>query len=315
MKLKLLDPKRRFVAVLVAILCAAILTAGLWRINSVKGQDPQQEFYQRIRDGVGGEIALAEPNASVETTRASVEDLSDFMYSRAGVGLSAEARDRLANMEASVLAGTTRRITPDELSTILAETAMERISAMTQQQIEYAAEMFRGFNHPDLPESFQRGRDHVSLRARGGQYGTPADFIAQLTKIKGADPTTLKIFKGAAKNFATQEVGTRIGMLGAAIPDKYGSVKTDMTPLQAMLIAYSVASDDLLTDSAANLRQKMEATQAGVTDITGFSYPSPDGHRAYGSNGYFFSSPLDIMLDDETIGLVLDRIQERSESQ
>ncbi len=315
MKLKFPLPRTRFVAAGLVILSAAILAVAVWRTNSVSGADPQQEFYARIRDGVGNEVALAAPNASAATARASVDDLSDFMYSRAGVALSESVRNRIATMEASVLAGTTRKITPDELSSILAETAMERISALTQQQIEYAAEMFRGFNHSQLPESFQRGRDNVHLRASSGQNGTPADFIAQLEKIRGADQTSLKIFRGAAKNLAAQEVDKRTGMLSAAVPDKYSSVKSSMTPLQAMLIAYSVASDDLLYDSSANLRLRMQATQSGVTEITGDAYPSPDGHRAFGANGYFFSSPLDIMLDEQTITRLLDRIQERSVSQ
>lgn len=315
MKLTFLRPRSRFIAVVLVTLSAAILALSVWHINSVRGQDPQEEFYARIRDGVGGEVALAPPNATVAAARISVDDLSDFMYSRAGVGLTETVKNRLANMEVSALAGTTRRITPDELSTIIAETAMERISALTQQQIEYSAETFRGFDHPQLPESFRRGRDHIALRASGGQDGTPADFIAQLTKIKGADQTSQKIYKGAAKNLATQEVDERIGMLGAAIPDKYGTVKSGMTPLQAMLIAYSVASDDLLCDSATNLRLRMQATQRGVSDITGTSFPSPNGYRAYGSNGYFFSSPLEIMLDEVTMNRLLDRIQERSVSQ
>ncbi len=294
--LSLLRPTR-FVVGAFLLSCAGLALWSVWRVPTVRGeQDFRQDFYARVRGGVGDEVSLAVPGASTLTVKASVDSLSNFMYSRSGVALNESVKNRLAEMEARALAGTARQLTPDELSDILAETALERIATLSPQQIEYVAEMFRGFNDPRLPESFQRGRSHVHFRASSGEGGTPDEFIGQLTKIKEADPISSKIYSGAARSLAAQEVVARIGTLSAAVPNKYGAVKSHMTPLQAVLIAYAVASDDSLCDSAANLSSSMQATQTGVTNVTGETYPNPDNYRAYGPNGYLFSSPLDLYL-------------------
>ncbi len=58
----------------------------------------------------------------------------------------------------------------------------------------------------------------------------------------------------------------------------------------------------------------MQGIQAGLTRVSGQNYPSPDGHTAYGVNGYLVSSPLDIVFDERTVNSILDRIEERSAS-
>lgn len=82
-----------------------------------------------------------------------------------------------------------------------------------------------------------------------------------------------------------------------------------LTPLQAFLFAYSLVSNDALDYSQANLRKYMEADQKDKTKTFGQPYPSPEGHRAYGVNGYRFSSPLDLFFDEPTVNRLLDRVE------
>jgi hypothetical protein len=41
----------------------------------------------------------------------------------------------------------------------------------------------------------------------------------------------------------------------------------------------------------------------------GRPFPSPEGHRAYGVNGYIFSSPLDLFFNEQAVNRLLDRIE------
>jgi hypothetical protein len=81
-----------------------------------------------------------------------------------------------------------------------------------------------------------------------------------------------------------------------------------------VLIAYSAVTTDFLEYSEANLNKFMNGMQKARTERWGQNYPSPEGHRAFGVNGYLVSSPLDLVFDERTVNRMLDHIQERSAS-
>ena len=53
----------------------------------------------------------------------------------------------------------------------------------------------------------------------------------------------------------------------------------------------------------------MGSRRESLSKLTGQPYPAPDGHYAYGVNGYLFSSPLDLLLDERTLNSLLDRLE------
>lgn len=276
-----------------------------------KSSDGKQLFHQRLLSGVGREVTFTRPGDGPDNIRASVNSLAHFIYARSGVRLSEQTKKKLADLEGRTLAGEYRQLTTEELSDAVGRTAMERISTLSDEQIGYAAECLRGFDAPDLSESFRRGRVKVRLRASKPGELTPDQLIEQAKAIRGADEVSRSIFLGATKNAVAGEFKGRRQYLGEALPEQFGTPDATLTPLQALLLTYSVASDDLLTDSEAGLRDRMRAIQESLTHSKGEPYPNPEGHRAYGPNGYVFSTPLDLALDDRTVGLLLDRIAER----
>ena len=300
------------VLVLLGIAVAGISISRSAAVQRNQTREGKQKFQASLRDGVGNEVTLARQGDDEINCRASANSLSNFMFKRSGAKLNGPTKNRLAKMEASTLAGATRRITPDELADILATTAVERISSLTDGEIDHAAETLRGFDAPDLPDSFRRGRDKIKLRASIAGTVTPQEFSAQAKAIRGSDSVSKNIFHGAAKIAAGKEIHNRAAYLSEAIPENFGTATDGLTPIQAVLITYSVASDDLLMDSEANLQKRMRAIQDGITRVKGQTYASPDGHFAYGVNGYLFSTPLDLVFDDHTVNLLLDHIQERS---
>jgi hypothetical protein len=306
----------RLLLAVLGLLCVASAGALVWRTAAIRrsqARDSQNKYNARLREGVGSEVIIAD--AGDETNcRASADSLSNFTYKRSGAKLTGKTKTRLARMEASTLAGSSRRISLDDLADILARTALERISKLTDSDIDHAADILRGFDAPDLPDSFRRGRNTIKLRASKASSLKPDQFVAQAKSIRGADDASKSVFQGAAKTVIADELQKRSHSLNAAIPERFGP-SMGLTPIQAVLLTYSIAADDPLTDSDANLQKHMVEVRDGLTRITSQTYASPEGHLAFGNNGYLFSTPLDLLFDDETVNLLLDHIAERSVNQ
>ena len=259
-----------FIVLLIALVCAVSIGVSMRRTNAVpfdRDAELKEKFKAAVRDGVGNEVQFAKSGDDIKNARASIESASQFMRKRSGVDLNGQTKTRLADMEASTLSGMSRRITPDELSEIIAATALKRISAASNEEISRAAETLRGFDDPDLPDPFRRGRANVRLRAnRWGVDPTPEEFVSQVKAIRDADPVIKSaILKPVATRAASAEVQRRAKYLGESVPEQFGSALVGLTPLQAVLIAYSTASDDPLTDSNSNLRKRMRYVQGLVT--------------------------------------------------
>ena len=120
-----------------------------------------------------------------------------------------------------------------------------------------------------------------------------------------------KYVQSAIASRITLEVERKVNTLSDASPESFGSAKSSLTPLQAMLIAYSVVTDDPLACDQAGLNAKMQSTQQGISQMIGGPYSSPTDQRAYGENGYLYSSLASLALNDATMNRILTLIAER----
>src|SRR5882724_1129781 len=279
-----------YIAAMITLTCALVIGVSLWRTAAVR-DDPttagKERFKASVRDGVGREVRFGRNGDDRNSVRASVESAVQFMRKRSGVDLRGQTKTRLADMETRVLAGASRRITTDELSEILAATAVERIAVANDEEIGRAVETLRGFDAPDLPSGFRNSRAHVRLRASAPTDLTPEQLTLRVKAVRAADPITRELLKIMVKRAVGDELQKRTKSLGETVPEQFGAVASEgYTPLQAVLIAYSVASDDLLADSADNLQRRLKGIHDGIERLTGQPYPRSEGHFAYGPNGY-----------------------------
>lgn len=307
----------RYGLMLLAVAGVAALTTGAWYASALKGKDKdaaRRHFHARVRDGLGREVRMSTPGANLGETRAAVNSAAHFIGKRSGVGFSGEALSRLAEMEQRAQAGTGRRVTVDELSNTLTSIMVEKLSALSDEQVAGVVETLRGFNAPGLPNKFDRD---FKLPATAFVMTRPEVHEARIRAIRDqlATPSG-DVFKGAAREFVRKGVESRVQILSEALPESFGNTwdaeaaeAGGMTPLQALLVAYSVVSDDYLCDSEASLAQRMKAVERSLSRSLGEPYPGPEGHRAYGVNGYLFSAPLDIVLDEQAVGRLLDRVE------
>lgn len=250
------------------------------------------------------------------------ENLANFMSYRSGVQLSQANKDSLQHNEQRALSQS-KTITPADLSQILATVANERLADLSDSDIDNITETLRGFSHPNLPAGFQQARRNlVKLRGNGEGTVAAADFKNQLKEARDVEfaarnrTGTFSAFRISTQRFAissriTSEVNMRVNQIASANPDFFLNSEKGMTPIQAMLIAYSIASDDLLLGNQADVGQQLQSIQQGISTATNSSYPSPQGHRAYGMNGYVYSSPVNYTFDDVTATKILNLIQAR----
>lgn len=322
--LLLLFRRARFLLIVLGVLGLTVAAVSVWRSSALKADkqaEAKRQFHERIRDGVGREVQFASAGDPPGRVHSSVNSVDNFIFKRSGVKLSGPTKNRIAEMEQRTLNGEAKRLTVSELNDVLTETAFEQLGRLTDEEILHIDDTLRGFKAPDLPKRF--GRRAINLPGQSILISSER-FMAQLRAMRDQTNTPLgEVLKAATHREIQKNVHRQIRDLSDAVPEKFIGAwdttndregDTGVTPLQAVLIAYSVAGSDLLIDSETNLTKRMKYTRDGFSRQFGENYPSSEGHFAYGVNGYLTSTPLDLVFDEQTINRMLDHIQERSAS-
>ncbi len=259
-----------------------------------------EDFRQKVRSGLA-EIDLP-INADQNSIDAAAIKLPEFIRYRSGVDISKTNLETIRRLELEArLSGT--GVSISQLSRKLAEIGIRRTEKLTDAEIDYVVENLRGFYAPDLPEGFKKGRSTVRLRASGRGHMEAEELKQHLVNFRdgGVNPIMKDLFAYQIKT----ELSTTIKFLSETSPSHFGEAEKQMTPMQAILIVYSVTADDMLAHNRVELANHMKKLQEALTRHNKIPYPSPDGHRAYGENGYLVSSPVKLLLDDTTVAEIL----------
>lgn len=248
----------------------------------------RNKFYSQMREGAGTEIKYPK-NQNAEEVQNGVDSLADFIQARSGFEIS-KWQDRIAELEQKNTADNSSLISSGELSNILSEVAVNRFTRLTDKEIEQIA------------ETMSEDKNYVLLRADGRGSVQKSEFVKELKNARAkADKKSNKL-KNKMSLFLKSEINKRLSVYSKAVPEYYGKSQTaGLTPIQAVLLTYSVISDDWLQDSTSNL-EKIEAEFKEKSGVT--NKPKP-----FGENGSRFSSPLNILLDDGAINDLLNAIE------
>lgn len=285
-----------------------------WKATSTSSTSNTQEFYQGVRNALS-EINLPDSNNAVAINSAA-DNFSNFINYRSGVQINQSNKNLLTQSEQSAWSNS-KRITKADLAQILTDVSFERLVALSDSDINNMAETLRGFNPPGgLPSSYQSIRGSVKVRADGEGAMMPNQFIGQLkstrdTFVEGSSTKVIEMTRAALYNRMLVELSERVDYLNEADPDFFGETKGSMTPMQAMLLTYSVVSDDMLVGNQNELQQKVTEVQQLASGFGTEPYPSAQGSKAYGANGYVYSSPTNLLLDDSTTSKILNLIKQK----
>ncbi len=294
------------------VLFAAAFVFGAvnWQKTHAQTKNNTEEFHQNIRNALA-EINLPTTN-NVSAIDAVAENLANFIFYRSGIQLSQTNKDLLRELEQKSW-NQSKKINRGHLIRLLSDLAIEKITNTTDAELEEVAKILSGFDAPDYPERFKGKKMYVRLRASGAGTNDKEEFIEQAKVLRDTIKSN-KIVQSFVVSAIDREIEQRIRLLAAASPQDFGNSTADLTPAQAILITYAIVADDVPQRNQKALQQMMEVVHKAFSRNNQF-YPSPQGYRAYGANGYLFSSPANLLLDDATMTKILNGIKEKSKIQ
>lgn len=308
------------------ILCLGVLTvlsvaSLIWKFSPVTGTTNSEEYKQQMRNALN-EAGLATSN-DLTKINASADNLANFISSRSGVQMSQASKNALKQLEEKSWAQS-KKITQDGLTNALTIVAFEKLITLSDANIDNMATSLMGFDAPDLPTHYKNGRNHVMLRFTGEGIMSPDYFKEQIKSARSnaidcaqfcTGPTSFsyRMTRTALRNRINNEISTIMTRLGDADTNFSGGNTYDLTPAEAMLISYAVVSADTMAGNSTKLQQTMTTLQSMRNQGSG--YPNPQGYKPFGTNGYLYSSPCDLLLDDTSVTRLLDLIKEGSNIQ
>jgi hypothetical protein len=281
-------PRKPLMALALALACLLVAGAAIWRASRLPAQasvaeasaKDQRHLQQRLLQGVGSEVRFASAANPAQIAEA-VKSTADFIYWRSGLKMSNATMSQLVEAESNVLQGKAPLITPGQLTDKLTATVIERLATLTDHEIGQAAQV-------SVNEQGQ------ILSRANGKWGvlTQRELIQQAKSGRDWSQRGHVALRTGLRSMMEEEVTDRVSTLGAALPEQFGQARAQgLTPMQALLIAYSVAADDPLTDSRQDIEQRLlqDRMAAGQTRAQRVAQKHISG-RPYGPHGLLHAS-------------------------
>lgn len=309
---------KNFTKVLLVLLAVAFVAAAAIFVGNkdstavqkiVSAADASENYKARVKQGLG-EIKFSS-SSSENKIAASVKSLSKFIEDRSGIIINPDAQKLLISQEQSFRLDNKNGVSLPELGDLITETVMQRAKTWNEQETASAVESWKGFNHPDLPDSFKKGRSRIVLRSNGAGIRTDQllEFLSALKKGNGEIPAS---YISYFKQEITERTENKYKYLSELMPEQFPLREQNISPFNSMLIAYSIIADDSLADSMNNLVRKMDSISEWHKKKEG-KYPNANGLKAYGPNGFMYSSPTNLLLDDNGINILLNGLQNKED--
>jgi hypothetical protein len=287
------------------VLVAAFVVVGgvvFWHASKLPAEAfsvDKQQLKERLRKGVGSEVHFASAVSRPEQVDEAVGSAADFIYWRSGLRMSDETRKSLAKAESDVLKGKAKRITLGELTDDLTSSVVERLATATDEEIEQAADASADVN------------GEISSRA-DGRWGvlTKDEFVRQAKSAREWGRQGDSALGVALRPMVEEGVNERASALSAALPEQFGQAGTQgVTPTQALLIVYSVGTDDPLADSRGDIEQTFvqQRMDARLTREQKKAQKNVSGHP-YGEHGALHPSAAALFFKTAA-GKLLSRAQ------
>lgn len=293
----------RFLAVMLVIACIGLVGVGIMRATDKSQQqvNAKKELRERTRRGVGSEVRFASVNDTPENVEASVASVASFIYQRSNMNMSEETKKKLAKAEQEALNGQERRLSIEALADTATDLATERLATLTDEEIELAANTYNA-----TPEGL------ISLRSSGKLGFIYRDeFIRQIKVARVQSQNKDVTLTEEVRPFVAEEIKERVALLSEALPEQFGNAETSgVTPLQAVLVTYSIAADDLLADSQGELASQVATYKSHRTYVGGENVKRPhDYDKAYGVNGVMYSSPINLVFNSAAMNALVARFE------
>lgn len=309
MKFSDLLQRRKVFLVTLVCACGTLAGAGIWQTtaNEQKKQrepaqltelEQKQDTQRRARKGVGDKVHFASEKESVDK---AVESVAAFINERSGMAMSEDTKKKVAKLEQAALKGKEHRISVEQLTDVLTEVATERLALLNDQDIERAVNIYKTTSDGE-----------VSTRDIGKWgYLPKEELVFHLKASRDQSKRGAFAMRSALRPDIEAEVNERVSYLSESLPEQFGNVQTDgVTPLQVLLLAYSVAADDDLLDSPKELaEEKVRRRIAQKQHKPKDKAQRRESTKPFGVNGFLYSSPADLMFNKASVDKLLNRME------
>lgn len=289
--------KRRPSLAIATVLAFLVLGGtGIWyasRLPAEASSEDKQNIRNQLQRGVGSEVRLA---SRPEQAEQAVASAANFIRGRSGLKLSAEFQKRLAKAESDVLSGKSRYITVEELTGDMTAAVVDRLATLTDEEIQQAAEQSADVNgqirsRADAKWGVMSKKELVQQAKAGREWSQRGDSGLQI----------------GLRSMIEGEVNDRVSALSTHLPEQFGNANSQgLTPTQALLIAYSVATDDPLTNSRSDIAEMLKQTRMDQA-VTREQWKAQNrSNQPYGPNGFLHPSGLHLFLTGHSVDKLLN---------
>lgn len=296
--MSMINGLRRRPSIVIATVLSFLVLGGIavWNVSrqpaKASAQD-KQHLNKQLRKGVGSEVQFA---SMPDQTSEAVASAADFIYWRSGLEMSDETKKKLAYAESNVLTGASQRISVSELTDNMTTLVVERLATLTDDEIRWVAEVSSDANGQMRSRADGKwgvlNKKQLTQQAKAGrEWSQRGDFA----------------LRDALHSMLEGEVNDRVSTLSAALPEQFGQAGDEgLTPTQALLIAYSVATDDQLTDSRSDIQQAVVQQRIDTGETREKKKKLKVSGRPYGPNGFLHPSAPQLFFTKASVDKLLN---------
>jgi hypothetical protein len=239
--------QRRPSIVITTVLACVVVAVAVWqtsRFAATASSGEKQNLQKQLRKGVGSEVRFA---SRAEQADEAVASAADFIYWRSGLKMSDDMKKKLVKAEKDVLNGKSRYITATELTDDMTTAVVDRLTTITDEEIQEVTEASSEANgeirsRADAKWGILSKKDLIQQAQAGREWSRREDV--------GLQTGLHSMIEG--------EVNDRVSTLSTMLPEQFGNASSQgVTPTQALVIAYSVATDDPLTNSRSDMAEEL----------------------------------------------------------
>jgi hypothetical protein len=236
--------------IVIATVLAFLVTGGIavwhsFQLPAKASAEDKQHLQNKLRKGIGSEVRFA---SRPEQADEAVASAADFIYWRSGLKMSDELKKKLAKAESDVLSGKSPFISVSELTGDMTTAVVEGLGTLTDKEIAEAA----------AASSDANGEIRSRADAKWGVMSRK-ELIQQAKAAREWSRRGDVALQTGLRSMIEGEVNDRVSTLSTLLPEQFGNANSQgVTPTQALLIAYSVAADDPLTNSRSDIAEMLK---------------------------------------------------------
>ncbi|MEW6208985.1 MAG: hypothetical protein AB1631_11505 [Acidobacteriota bacterium] len=282
----------------VAVLVGLVALIAIRMNSTTQSQSYAPNLAAVLQSGIGAEAPCPTSSSNLALR---INNAKEFIQYRSGVVLTQETIDRLSSLEQATLPGwcnmpSCPRLTRQQVKDVITATFMNALGSLSDAQIDNMA-----YNSLRVLPGYARAGRVFEVQLRSSQWNMGPEEFKQMAKdIR----SPYSLYRPLAQTEIANLVDQHLDWLAYGCSDWNMST---YSPYQVFMLAYSLASDDLMGRSRTELAALMEEDRIRIYNDCGLVCPT-EGRCAFGDTGYLYSSPMTIFFNDAAQNDLLNRI-------